>query len=296
MPLKFLEKFSDMFKDRRIDVAERFELLREAISGTMSSFYMARDRKTGKVVGLKILDPEKCAAFEERFKVLKKPSEGEIAMKIVHPRIAETYEYGTTKDGKQYLVMEFVEGQGLHAILKNQNDYLNGKRLNLFRQMTEALDAVHKAGFIHRDVCPRNFIVSADAMSLKLIDFGLTLPIKREYMLPGNRTGTPLYMAPEIVRRKPTDLRVDIFALGVTAYQMWTFDFPWPSGDPTGKGALHHDSREPTPITQFHPKMSKSISRCIMQCIEADPNKRPDDTEAVLTLIRRAQAEHAREM
>src|SRR5262245_32697766 len=295
MPLKFLEQFAGMFKDRRIDVLERFELLREAISGTMSNFYLARDRKTGKTVGLKILDPEKCAAFEERLKVLKKPSEGEIAMKISHPRIVETYEYGSTKDGKQYLVMEFVEGQGLHAILKNQNSYLDGKRLNLFRQMTEALDAVHRAGFIHRDICPRNFIVSPDAMSLKLIDFGLTLPMKREYMLPGNRTGTPLYMSPEIVRRKPTDHRVDIFSLGVTAYQMWTFDFPWPSTDATGTGALQHDSHEPTPITKFVPKMSKSIAKIIMQCIEADPNKRPETTEAVLVLIRRAQAEHARE-
>jgi eukaryotic-like serine/threonine-protein kinase len=295
MPLKFLESFAGMFKDRRIDVLERFELLREAISGTMSNFYMARDKKTGKTVGLKILDPEKCAAFEERFKVLKKPSEGEIATKIVHPRIVETLEYGFTKDGKQYLVMEFVEGQGLHAILKNQNAYLDGKRLNLFRQMAEALAAVHGAGFIHRDICPRNFIVNADATSLKLIDFGLTLPIKREYMLPGNRTGTPLFMAPEIVRRKPTDLRVDIFALGVTAYQMWTFDFPWPSGDPTGKGALHHDSREPTPLSKFCPKTSKSIARIIMQCIEADPARRPESAEAVIALIRKAQAEHAKE-
>src|SRR3954454_16839587 len=98
MPLKFLEKFSDMFKDRRIDVGERFELLREAISGTMSSFYMARDKKTGQTVGLKILDPEKTEAFEARFKALKKPSEGKIAMSLTHPRIVETYEAGTTKD------------------------------------------------------------------------------------------------------------------------------------------------------------------------------------------------------
>src|SRR5205823_11124665 len=114
MAISFLEKFSGMFKDRRIDVAERFELLREAISGTMSNFYMARDRKTGKTVGLKILDPEKCAYFEARFKSLKKPPEGAIAMQFKHPRIVETFEYGETKDGKQYLVMEFVEGQGLH--------------------------------------------------------------------------------------------------------------------------------------------------------------------------------------
>ena len=186
--LSFLDKFTGMFKDRRVDVNQRFELLREAISGTMSNFYMARDRKTGKTVGLKILDPEKCSAFEARFKGLKKPTEGEIACQFKHARIVETMEYGSTMDGKQYLVMEFVEGQGLHAILKNQNSYLDGKRLNLFRQMTEAIDVVHKAGYIHRDICPRNFIVNADATALKLIDFGLTLPIKREYMLPGNRT------------------------------------------------------------------------------------------------------------
>src|SRR4029077_6968056 len=203
MPLKFLEKFSDMFKDRRIDVADRFELLREAISGTMSSFYMARDRKTGKTGGLKILDPEKCGAFELRFKALKKPSEGEIAMQIVHPRIVETYEYGSTKDGKQYLVMEYVEGQGLHAILKNQNAYLDGKRLNLFRQMTEALDAVHRAGFIHRDICPRNFIVTADATSLKLIFLARASPTKGDYLRRATRTGPPLYLARETARRKP---------------------------------------------------------------------------------------------
>jgi eukaryotic-like serine/threonine-protein kinase len=295
MALGLLQKFTDIFKDRRVEVNERFELLREAISGTMSNFYMARDRKTGKTVGLKILDPEKCAAFEARFKGLKKPSEGEIALQIKHPRIVETLEFGPTKDGKQYLVMEFVEGQGLHAILKNQNAYLEGKRLNLFRQMTEALDVVHKAGFIHRDICPRNFIVSADASSLKLIDFGLTLPIQREYMLPGNRTGTPLYMAPEIVRRKPTDLRVDIFALGVTAYQMWTFDFPWPSSDATGTGALQHDSRAPTPIKDLCPKINRTIARTIMQCIEADPNKRPESAEIVLNMIRKVASDNARE-
>jgi serine/threonine-protein kinase len=295
MALSIFQRFTGLFADRRIDIQERFELLREAISGTMSSFYLARDRKTGRTVGLKILDPEKCSAFEARFKALKKPSEGQIATQLKHPRIVETLEYGSTKDGRHYLVMEYVEGQGLHAILKNQNTFLDGKRLNLFRQMTEAIQAVHAAGFIHRDICPRNFIVSADATELKLIDFGLTLPMQREYMLPGNRTGTPLYMAPEIVRRKATDHRVDIFALGVTAYQMWTFDFPWPSSDPTGKGALHHDSREPVPITQFCPRMNRTIARTIMQCIEADPNKRPESAEVVLGLLRKVPSDNAKE-
>ena len=150
--------------------------------------------------------------------------------------------------------MEFVEGTGLHTLIKNEDKLLEGNRHLLFRQMAEAIEAVHKAGFIHRDICPRNFIVSPDGKSLKLIDFGLSLPIKPPYLLPGNRTGTPLYMAPEIVRRKPTDQRVDIFSLGVSAYQMWSFEFPWPSTDTTGTGALQHDSRDPTPLRSALPE------------------------------------------
>jgi serine/threonine-protein kinase len=287
----FLQKLGDIFKDRRVDVTERFERVREAVSGTMSSFFMARDRKTGKTVGLKILDPEKCAAFEARFKGLRKPSEGDIALQLKHPRIVETLEAGQTKDGKQYVVMEFVNGTGMHALIKNRDPVLNGNRHLLFRQMAEAIDAVHRAGFIHRDICPRNFIVSPDGKSLKLIDFGLTLPIQKEYMLPGNRTGTPLFMAPEIVRRKPTDQRVDLFSLGVSAYQLWSFDFPWPSTDTTGTGALQHDSRAPTPIKELCPKIDPTIAKVMMQCIEADADRRPQTAAEVVKLLSKANSD-----
>src|SRR5215204_2054068 len=145
MAISFLQKLGDMFKDRRLDVGERFERVREAVSGTMSSFFMAVDRTTGKTVGLKILDPEKCATFEARFKGLKKPSEGDIALLLKHPRIVETLETGMTKDGKQYVVMEFVNGTGMQALIKNRDPILDGNRHLLFRQMAEALDAVHRA-------------------------------------------------------------------------------------------------------------------------------------------------------
>jgi serine/threonine-protein kinase len=288
MSISFLQKLTDIFKSRRVDLGERFELVREAVYGTMSNFHMALDRTNNQVVGLKILDPAKTAAFEARFKGLKKPPEGKIALQLKHERIVDTFEAGVSKDGKPYIVMEFVEGSGLNTLIYNRDPILDGKRLNLFRQMTEALEAVHKAGFIHRDVCPRNFIVSPDAMSLKLIDFGLTLPKEREYMLPGNRTGTPLFMAPEIVRRKPTDERVDLFSLGVSAYQMWTFDFPWPASDTTGRGALQHDSKAPTPIQEKAPDINRIIAKTIMQLIAPDPNGRPASAEAVLKLLKNA--------
>ena len=291
MPRSFLHKFTDMFKDRRVDVAERFQLVREAVYGTMSNFHMAIDRTTGKTVGLKLCDKDKTAAFESRFKGLKKPSEGKIALQLKHPNIVETFETGITKDGRPYIVMEYVDGSGLNMLILNRDPILEGKRLLLFRQMAESLDGVHKAGFIHRDVCPRNFIVSPDGQVLKLIDFGLTLPQKREYMLPGNRTGTPLFMAPEIVRRKTTDQRVDLFSLGVSAYQMWTFEFPWPSSDTTGRGALQHDSKTPDPIEGKVPQINRTVAKTIMQCLQPDPNLRPQTAAEVVRLIKQVTSD-----
>ncbi|WP_425615697.1 serine/threonine protein kinase [Anatilimnocola sp. NA78] len=282
----FFDSLRGIFADKRTDIGERFQILREAISGTMSNFHMALDHTTNKTVGLKILDTEKTAAFESRFKGLNKPSEGKIAAQMKHPRIVETIEYGTAKDGRQYILMEFVSGSGMNALLKQGEPKLTGHHHELIREMAEAIDAVHKAGFIHRDICPRNFIVAPECDSLKLIDFGLTVPNQREYWLPGNRTGTPLYMAPEIVRRKPTDQRVDIFSFGVTAYQLCTNEFPWPSGDTTGKGALQHDAKPPQEILELVPNLNKTLARVIMQCINADPNQRPASMELVVKMLK----------
>ncbi|HJS09230.1 MAG TPA: serine/threonine-protein kinase, partial [Pirellulales bacterium] len=206
--------------DARLDVQTRYELMREAISGTMSNFYMARDKQTNKIVGLKILDPQKTQEFEDRFKGLKKPSEGTIGAAIDHPNVVKIYDHGVTIKGQPYIVMEYLDGPGLNSLVVARSPSLDANRMALLRQAAEALGAVHKAGYIHRDVCPRNYVVSRDAKTLKLIDFGLAVPNTPEFRQPGNRTGTANYMAPEVVRRKKTDQRLDIFAFGVTAFEM----------------------------------------------------------------------------
>ena len=241
--MAFFNQFKKMITGGRLDVLGRFELLREAISGTMTKFYMARDRRSGEVYGLKILDEEKTNAFEARFSGLRKPAEGEVSLLMDHPRLVKTFEYGKTTDGKSYILMEFLDGPGLNSVILARNPKLTGKRLTLLQQMTEGLNAVHTKQFIHRDICPRNFICTTDLESVKLIDFGLTVPATKEFMAPGNRTGTPNYMAPEIMRRRTTDQRVDLFSLGVTMYQLCTFELPWPTSDTSGKAALLHDTR-----------------------------------------------------
>lgn len=277
-----LNKFKSMLDSGgsgggKLDVDARYEMLRKSVSGTMSQFRMVRDRKTGEIVGLKVLDDEKTELFESRFQGLGKPSEGEIAMQFDHPHIVKTLAHGLTTTGKPYLLMEFIEGKGLNSMIIARAPELDGKRLLLMRQMAEAIGVVHEAGFIHRDVCPRNFICNHEVNHLKLIDFGLTLPAKKEFMQPGNRTGTPQYMSPEIARRRSTDQRVDIFSLGVTFYQLCAFELPWPSADMTGKVALLHDSKEPVPLAEAQPRINPELAAVIHRCIAARPDERPAD-------------------
>ena len=99
-----LDKVKSLFQDDRLDVTARFELERQSISGTMSKFRVAREIATGQKVGIKFLNDEKSELFESRFRGLKKPSEGEIAMSIRHPQIVETHEHGLTTTGQKYIV------------------------------------------------------------------------------------------------------------------------------------------------------------------------------------------------
>jgi len=284
--------FKSLLEGGKVDIASRYEILREAVSGTMSNFHMARDRETDQIVGLKILDKSKTDALEARFKGLKKPTEGEIATSFKHPRIVETFSHGMTTNDEQFLVMEYLDGPGLNSLVIGRSKLLDSNRLTLAKQAAEALEAVHEAGYIHRDVCPRNFVCAKDAASLKLIDFGLTLPATKEFMQPGNRTGTPNYMSPEVVRRKQTDQRLDIFAYGVSMYELFAFELPWQRGD-TGQAAMSHGMSDPPPLRKYYPRISPLLEAAIHKCMEADPEKRFPTITQFLKAVSRLKHEDA---
>jgi serine/threonine-protein kinase len=267
----------------RVQLERRYERLQESVTGTMSQFYKARDHETGAIVGLKIIDPKKLEPIEGRYKGLGKPSEGEIGQKITGPNIVKTLAWGTSSDGRPSVVQEFVEGTVLHTLLSTRKPLPPSKRLDLVRQAATALAAVHKGGFVHRDVCPRNFILRPDG-ALVLIDFGLSVPDKPVFLQPGNRIGTPNYMAPEVVRRRQADKRLDVFSFGVTAYEICTLDLPWPRGA-SGKAALAHDT-PPADIRERWPEIPRPLADAIMACIAAEPAQRPETLDAFLTRIK----------
>ena len=287
--MRFFEK---LFGKKRLDYRDRFELLQAAISGTMSKVYKAKDRTNDEIVALKILDPQKLANLEARFRAMKgvkKPSEGEIAVAFDHPYIVKTKEQGVTTDGEHYLVMEYLEGTGLNNVLLVKQDLMAGARMHYIRQVAEALKEVHAKGYIHRDICPRNLLFTGDANILKLTDFGLSVPAKPPFTDPGNRTGTPNYMAPELVRRRPTDQRLDIFSFGVTIYELCCRQLPWPRGE-NGLAAMTHN-QPPTPVEEYRPDINKALAKAIHLCLEADPKQRCPSMEKFLFLIQKVEYE-----
>ena len=264
----------------KVDLWKRFERMRESTSGTMSTFYKVRDLKTGAILGLKVVDAAKAAPVEARYKSLGKQTEGEIGKQISGPNIVQIKEWGTATTGDPFIVQEFIEGSLLHSLISAKKQFTPAERLDLVRQAATAIAAVHDAGFVHRDICPRNFILQPDGR-LVLIDFGLTVPDKPAFLQPGNRVGTPNYMAPEVVRRRQADKRLDIFSFGITAYEICTGQSPWPKGS-SGKAAMAHDT-PPNDIREGWPEIPSPLATAIMACLSAEPDRRPESMARFLT-------------
>ena len=255
-----------------IDVNKRFELFGRSGQGSMSKVYRARDRQLGRMVCVKILDKLKTTKFDARFPGLVRPSEGALGMLLKHKNIVNTYEHGLTTDGEQYLVMELIEGVGLNFLIETKNRQLEGNRINYLCQLADGLEHMHKTGFLHRDVCPRNVMVNQEGV-LKIIDMGLSIPFTPDFCKPGNRTGTTNYLAPELIKRQTTDHRVDMFALGVTAYETFTGGLPWEKSASLEMllKLMNSPGRDPREV---RPDLDKATVAFVKKAIERNPQDR----------------------
>jgi serine/threonine protein kinase len=254
------------------DISKRFDLLGRTGQGSMSKVWRARDKNIGRVVCLKVLDREKTAKFEARFPGLKRPTEGAVMMMLRHPNVVKTYEHGLTTKGEPYIVMELIEGMGLNFLVETRSPALKGKRADILCQVATGLEYIHSQKFLHRDICPRNVMVTNDGV-VKIIDFGLTVPYTPQFCKPGNRTGTPNYLAPELIKRTTTDHRVDLFALGVTAYETFTNNLPWERSESLMTLMSHMNSPGKDP-REFVPDMDKDLAELLIKAIKRDPSER----------------------
>lgn len=275
-------------KVEKTDIEKRFNLIGRVGQGSMSKVWRAEEKMTGNFVAVKVLDKEKTKRFEERFKGLNKPSEADIALSLKHPYIVKTLEVGRTLEDEMFLVMDYVEGSGLSLLVDLQSDEMRRYRTRYLIQIGEALAYFHQQGYIHRDICPRNIMVTDDH-KIRLIDFGLTVPSTPDFCKPGNRTGTANYMAPELIKRRPTDQRIDVFSYSVTCYEMYAKRHPWDAAQ-TLDAVMQHINQPPLELLELVPNMDRQISETIMKGLAMDPGDRWQKVADMIKEFRAAEA------
>lgn len=248
--------------------------------GGMATVYLAKQLSLDRMVAIKVL-PRKYTdnpQFVERFY-----AEGRSAAKLNHPNIVGALDVG--KAGNcHYFVMEYVQGRTVLDDLTNQGKYDEAEALNIVIQITRALDHAHKNGLIHRDVKPKNIILTSDGVA-KLADMGLARSHSDREAAEaelGKAFGTPYYISPEQIRGDlDIDFRADIYCLGVTFYHMVTGRVPFEGPNPSAVMRKHLKT-DLVPPAHINPDLSAGVQEIIEVCMAKDQNQRYNNTAALL--------------
>ena len=232
--------------------------------------YRGIDKGQQLGVALKVLKQDATDIVRRRLESLS-PWEGEIALQVDHPHVVQTYECGPWKD-TYFLAMELVEGYNLKFLLINGSPFVKARKYHLLYQIAKGLAHVHERGFIHRDLCPKNIIISKKGVP-KIIDFGLTIPTKMAAKCPDTRSGTPSYMAPEQIRVKMFDERCDIYSFGVTMYEVLTRKHPFEFDTRESKMAGHLNFEAP-PLSRYDKAVTEPVQELVSKAMAKDPRER----------------------
>ena len=258
----------------------------------MGEVYRGRDTRLDRDVAIKILPAQ--LAGDEGLK-LRFEREAKTISQLNHPNICALYDVGH-EDGRDYLVMEFLEGQTLsERVAKRPLDL--DEVLEYGVQIADALDKAHRRGVVHRDLKPSNIILTATGA--KLLDFGLAKftvvpgPIQgfstmgthqRPLTQEGTILGTLQYMAPEQLEGDEADARTDIFAFGAVLYEMLTSRRAFDGKTRTSLIAAIVD-RDPPSVTSLQPLTPPALEHVIRRCLEKDPEDRWQSAHDVKTQL-----------
>jgi eukaryotic-like serine/threonine-protein kinase len=258
--------------------ADRYEILAAAGRGGMGHVYRARHLTLQKHVALKVLATNPTGDYEIRF-----AREARALARLDHPNCVRVLDHGQ-HDDTQYLVMEHLEGETLHALLA-EGRVSTSRALQIARQLLFALSHAHGQGVIHRDVKPENVMLVHGGRRAVLIDFGLA-SIADEAALTGNGMclGSPSYLAPERLLGQPHDTRTDLYAVGVILYEMVAGVRPFAGDSPreTMQLAIH---RPPRPLRAVRRNVAPALERVISRALAKDPARRFADAEEMLLAL-----------
>ncbi|GII92503.1 serine/threonine-protein kinase [Sinosporangium siamense] len=268
-------------------LAGRYRLDNRLGAGGMGEVWRGEDVVLARTVAVKVLLPGRTddPGFVARFQ-----GEARAMATINHPGVVDVYDYGVTEvagaGATAYLVMKFVDGEALDRLLSRLGRIGPEPAMELIAQAASALQAVHDQGIVHRDVKPGNLMVRQDG-TLVLTDFGIARSdVGSRLTDAGMVLGTAAYCAPEQAEGAPVTAMVDIYALGVVAYECLAGQRPF-DGDTPVTIALKHIREDPPPLPDDIPP---AVRRVVSQALSKDPARRFPTAAAMSLAARQAVA------
>lgn len=275
-----------------------YEIISRIGKGGMGEVYLARDPRLNRKVAIKVL-PEKLTNHKEYLRRFEQ--EARAASALNHPYILTIFEFGKNKEGRHFIVSEFVEGKTLDEFCADGNSTLS-KKLNVLIKIASALTAAHEAGIIHRDIKPENIIVRPDGY-IKILDFGLAKLVRGSQTdqsdpraatdpmietIPGMIMGTASYMSPEQAKGRVVDARTDIFSFGIVLYEAVTGRLPFTGSSPIEIiAAILHEEPHPVSDLRIPPVLQKIIGKSLKK----EPDERFQLMSDMLADLKEARRE-----
>jgi serine/threonine protein kinase len=267
------------------DVVGEYRIEGKIGEGGFGSVYAAVHPLIGKRAALKALhrqhssNPQIVARFIAEAKAVNQ---------IRHRNIIDIFSFGRLPDGRQYFLMELLEGRTFEDYFRSKGKLTLAEALPVLRGVARALDAAHAKGIAHRDLKPENVYLVVDetgGYTAKLLDFGVAKLSSTEEGGVKTRTGapigTPYYMSPEQARGQSVDFRTDIYALGVVCFQVLSGQVPF-NGTSLMELMVAHSTQPPPRLSELDPTIPRALDQPIVHMLAKDPSHRPPSAGAAI--------------
>ncbi len=267
----------------------RYKIERELGRGAMGVVYLGKDPKINRQVAIKTLDYTQFSSNEIKTVKSRFFREAEAAGRLSHSNIVTVYDVGE-EEGCAFIAMDYVNGVPLSNYTRSDNLLPVAEVYRIVQIVAEALDYAHAQKIVHRDIKPGNIMYNPEDLQLKITDFGIARITDSVKTRTGSFMGSPSYMAPEQMTASSVDGRADLYALGVSFYQLLTGKLPF-DADSLGNLAYKITNEKHRPVKDARPDLPASATRIINKALQKKPEKRYASGAEMAAAVKRGMPE-----